>query len=143
MLYESDGYLECLTGFFKYVIVVGQKGIDPSECFYQEILMNSLKASLVDMFSPKVQKYVECEVVCLKDELQSDRTLRHYTRRRNPTTAAWRRRRRWYAMQSPALRWRRRRRRAGRITKVCHAENFLECSFDPWLRSYSQEGKHL
>ena len=83
MLYESDVYLECLTGFFKYVLVVGQKGIDPPECFSQEILMNNLKASLVDMFSPKVQKYVECEVVCLKDELQSDRTLRRCTRRRN------------------------------------------------------------
>ena len=76
-----------MAGFFKYVLVVGQKGIDPPECFSQEILMNNLKASLVDMFSPKVQKYVECEVVCLKDELQSDRTLRHCTRRRNPATA--------------------------------------------------------
>ena len=119
-----------LGGFFKYILVIGQKGIDPPpECFSQEILMNNLKASLVDMFSPKVQKYVECEVVCLKDELQSDHTLRHCTRRRKPATAV--RRQRW------------RRRRAGRITKVSHAENFLECSFDPWLRSYSQEGKHL
>jgi hypothetical protein len=91
-----------LAAFFKYVLVVGQKGIDPLECFSQEILMNNLKATLVDMFSPKVQKYVECEVVCLKDELQSDHTLRRCTRRRNPATAAWRRRRRWNVMQLAA-----------------------------------------